>query len=158
MSQLLNYKIEGEGQPIVLLHGLFGNLDNLGLLSRELRQNYQVICLDLRNHGLSFQSLEHNYQVMAQDVMTTLEHIEVKNYILIGHSMGGKVAMKLAELAQLEVEKLIVLDMAPVSYSISRHDNVFNGLKAVLEQKPTSRQQAMQILEHHIELPGVRQF
>ena len=158
MSQLLNYKIEGEGQTIVLLHGLFGNLDNLGLLSRELRQHYQVICLDLRNHGLSFQSPNHNYQVMAQDVVTTLEHIGIKNYILIGHSMGGKVAMKLAELAQSEVEKLVVLDMAPVSYSKSRHDNVFNGLKAVLEQKPTSRQQAMQILEHHIELPGVRQF
>ena len=158
MSQLLNYKIEGKGHTIVLLHGLFGNLDNLGLLSRELRQNYQIVSLDLRNHGTSFQSSEHSYQLMAQDVFNTLEHLELKRYILIGHSMGGKVAMKLAELAQHDVDKLIVLDMAPVSYPERRHDNVFAGLKAVLEQKPTSRQQALQVLTQHIELEGVRQF
>ncbi|GLT17305.1 acyl-CoA esterase [Vibrio zhanjiangensis] len=158
MSQLLNYKIEGEGHTIVLLHGLFGNLDNLGLLSRELRHHYQVVSLDLRNHGLSFQSTQHNYQLMAQDVLKTLQHLDIKRYTLIGHSMGGKVAMKLAELAQSDVDKLIVLDMAPVSYSQRRHDNVFNGLNAVLNHKPTSRQHAMEILAENIELEGVRQF
>ncbi|WP_339389889.1 alpha/beta fold hydrolase [Vibrio neptunius] len=158
MSQLLNYKIEGEGHTIVLIHGLFGSLDNLGLLARDLRQDFQVVSIDLRNHGLSFQSSQHNYELMAQDVLNTLQHLDLERYILIGHSMGGKVAMKLAGLAQDQVEKLLVLDMAPVAYSQRRHDNVFAGLKAVIEQKPTSRKQALDILAQHIEMEGVRQF
>lgn len=158
MSQLLNYKIEGQGQPIILLHGLFGNLDNLGLLARDLKVDHQVISLDLRNHGHSFQSEHHDYDRMAKDVVDLLAHLKINNYILIGHSMGGKVAMKVAEAAQSDVKKLIVLDMAPVNYTQSRHDNVFNGLKAVLAQRPTTRKQALDILAQHIEMEGVRQF
>ncbi|KGY12422.1 histidine kinase [Vibrio tubiashii] len=158
MSQLLNYKLEGEGHTIVLIHGLFGNLDNLGLLARDLKQDHQVLSIDLRNHGLSFQSHQHNYALMAQDVYQLLQHLNLSRYTVIGHSMGGKVAMKLAELAQDQVDKLLVLDMAPVRYSQSRHDNVFNGLKAVIKQKPTQRKQALEILAEHIELEGVRQF
>ncbi|MEF1291287.1 alpha/beta fold hydrolase, partial [Vibrio sp. M260118] len=130
MSQLLNYKLEGEGHTIVLIHGLFGNLDNLGLLARDLKQDHQVLSIDLRNHGLSFQSHQHNYALMAQDVYQLLQHLNLNRYTVVGHSMGGKVAMKLAELAPDQVDKLLVLDMAPVKYTQSRHDNVFNGLKA----------------------------
>ncbi|WP_159738717.1 alpha/beta fold hydrolase [Vibrio atypicus] len=158
MSQQLNYKVEGEGHTIILIHGLFGNLDNLGLLARDLRQDHQVISIDLRNHGQSFQSDQHNYQLLAQDVYELLNSLALTSYTLIGHSMGGKVAMKVAELAKQKVEKLIVLDMAPVAYTQSKHDNVFNGLKAVMTQKPTSRKQALDILAEYIELEGVRQF
>lgn len=158
MSQLLNYKIEGEGHTIILIHGLFGNLDNLGLLARDLRNDHQVISIDLRNHGQSFQSDEHNYELMAQDVFELVQALELSAFTVIGHSMGGKVAMKLAELAQDQVKQLIVLDMAPVQYTQSRHDNVFSGLKAVMAQKPTSRKQALEVLAEHIELEGVRQF
>ncbi|NOI81379.1 alpha/beta fold hydrolase [Vibrio tubiashii] len=158
MSHLLNYKLEGEGHTIVLIHGLFGNLDNLGLLARDLKEDHQVLSIDLRNHGLSFQSDEHSYPLMAQDVYALLQHLNLSNYTVVGHSMGGKVAMKLAEIAQDQMYKLLVLDMAPVRYTESRHDNVFNGLKAVIEQKPTQRKQALNILAEHIELEGVRQF
>ncbi|MER0404855.1 alpha/beta fold hydrolase [Vibrio vulnificus] len=158
MSALLNYKLEGDGQAIVLLHGLFGSLSNLGLLARELSQDHHVISLDLRNHGLSFKSQQHDYTLMAQDVIDTLSTLGIDKAIIIGHSMGGKVAMKMANLAPNLVTQLIVLDMAPVAYQQRRHDNVFNGLHAVMEQKPTSRLEALQLLEHHIELDGVRQF
>ncbi|RTZ15372.1 alpha/beta fold hydrolase [Vibrio aquaticus] len=158
MSHLLNYKVEGEGHTTVLIHGLFGNLDNLGLLARDLKQDYQVISIDLRNHGVSFQSQQHNYELMAQDVREVLDHLNIDTYTIIGHSMGGKVAMKLAEIDQARVAKLLVLDMAPVKYTQSRHDNVFSGLKAVIEKKPTSRKQALEILAEHIEIEGVRQF
>lgn len=158
MSQLLNYKIEGQGQPIILIHGLFGNLDNLGLLARDLKVDHQVVSLDLRNHGQSFQSEHHDYELMAKDVVELLESLAIEDYILIGHSMGGKVAMKVAQADQAKVKKLIVLDMAPVKYTQNRHDNVFNGLKAVLAQKPATRKQALEILAQHIELEGVRQF
>ncbi|ELL0560199.1 alpha/beta fold hydrolase [Vibrio vulnificus] len=158
MSALLNYKLEGDGQAIVLLHGLFGSLSNLGLLARDLSQDHCVISLDLRNHGLSFKSQQHDYTLMAQDVIDTLSTLGIDKAIVIGHSMGGKVAMKMANLAPNLVTQLIVLDMAPVAYQQRRHDNVFNGLHAVMEQKPTSRLEALQLLAHHIELDGVRQF
>ncbi|WP_394127100.1 alpha/beta fold hydrolase [Vibrio hepatarius] len=158
MSHLLNYKVEGEGHTIVLIHGLFGNLDNLGLLARDLRQDHQVVSIDLRNHGLSLHTDEHNYALMAQDVLDVVQHLELSNYIIVGHSMGGKVAMKLADIDRGNIANLLVLDMAPVKYSQSRHDNVFDGLKAVEAQQPVNRKQALDILAQHIELEGVRQF
>ena len=114
MSVQLNYKIEGEGHTIVLIHGLFGNLDNLGLLARDLKVDHQVLSIDLRNHGQSFHSDTHNYQAMAQDVAQLLKDLELNDVTVIGHSMGGKVAMALTQ--HLELRKLIVLDMAPVAY------------------------------------------
>jgi len=158
MSHLLNYKVEGEGHTIVLIHGLFGNLDNLGLLARDLRQDHQVVSVDLRNHGQSFQSEEHSYELMANDVYQLLNSLELDSYTLIGHSMGGKVAMKVAAMAGPKVTKLVVLDMAPVAYTQNRHDNVFRGLQAVIADKPANRKQALELLAEHIELEGVRQF
>lgn len=158
MSPLLNYKIEGEGHALLLIHGLFGNLDNLGLLTRDLRKDYQVISVDLRNHGQSFHSPQHNYELMAQDVADLVQHLGLSSLSLIGHSMGGKVAMKVAALIPNKVSQLLVLDMAPVAYKQSRHDNVFNGLKAVEQAKPSHRKEALKLLARHIELEGVRQF
>ncbi len=158
MSAKLNYKVEGQGKPIVLIHGLFGNLDNLGLLARDLKNDHQVISIDLRNHGESFHSEQHDYPLMAQDVAACLAQLKIEPAVIIGHSMGGKVAMQLSQQIPEKIQQLIVLDMAPIAYTIRRHDNVFAGLFAVLEQQPSSRQQAMKILEQHIELEGVRQF
>lgn len=158
MSQQLNYKLEGEGHTIVLIHGLFGNLDNLGLLARDLKHDYQVLSIDLRNHGQSLHSSEHTYAAQAQDIADLLKALSIERFTLIGHSMGGKVAMKLTELLENQVERLIVLDMAPVEYTQQRHTNVFAGLKAVEAEKPSDRKQAMKILAKHIEIDGVRQF
>ncbi|MCV5332029.1 alpha/beta fold hydrolase, partial [Escherichia coli] len=131
MSALLNYKQEGQGQTVVLIHGLFGSLSNLGLLARDLIKDHTVISIDLRNHGLSFHSEVHNYTDMAKDVAQLLQHLNVEPSIVIGHSMGGKVAMALVDIAPNVVKQLVVLDMAPVAYTTNRHDNVFNGLHAV---------------------------
>ncbi|MGR5539693.1 alpha/beta fold hydrolase [Vibrio campbellii] len=158
MSALLNYKQEGQGQTVVLIHGLFGSFSNLGLLARDLAQDHSVISIDLRNHGLSFHSDIHDYPSMAQDVVTLLRHLNVDPALVIGHSMGGKVAIKVADIAPELVKQLIILDIAPVAYDTNRHDNVFNGLQAVLKEQPTNRQQAMDILAQHIEIDGVRQF
>ncbi|MEZ9231901.1 alpha/beta fold hydrolase [Vibrio amylolyticus] len=158
MSQLLNYKLEGTGQTLVLIHGLFGNLDNLGILSRDLAKDHQVLNVDLRNHGLSFHSNTHDYQSMAMDVVQLLNHLELSHVTLIGHSMGGKVAMKIAEISPESLNKLIILDMAPVEYKIHRHENVLNGLQAVIDVKPNSRREAIETLANHIQIDGVRQF
>lgn len=158
MSQLLNYKLEGEGHTVVLIHGLFGNLDNLGLLARDLRDDHQVLSVDLRNHGQSLHSDEHNYALMAEDVAALFDHLNLGDVTVIGHSMGGKVAMKLAEVAPNSMAKLVVMDMAPVAYQVRRHDNVFAGLQHVLNTPPTTRAQALAMLAEHIEIDGVRQF
>ncbi len=158
MSALLNYKLEGEGHTVVLIHGLFGNLDNLGLLARDLKNDHQVLSVDLRNHGQSFHSNEHSYAAMAEDVKQLLESLHIEKAVIIGHSMGGKVAMKLAEITPRNVEKLVVLDMSPVKYTQRKHDAVIAGLDAVLEKKPVSRNEAMTLLTEHIAEDGVRQF
>ena len=95
MSVQLNYKLEGEGHTIVLIHGLFGNLDNLGLLARDLKIDHQVLSIDLRNHGVSPHSDTHDYRSMASDVAQLLMSLNISNPTIIGHSMGGKVAMAL---------------------------------------------------------------
>ena len=95
---------------------------------------------------------------MAQDVANLLGDLNIEPALVIGHSMGGKVAIKLADIAPEFVKRLVVLDMAPVSYQINRHDNVFSGLQAVIKEQPTNRQQTMDILAQHIEIDGVRQF
>lgn len=158
MSALLNYRQKGTGQTILLIHGLFGNMDNLGLLERELASDYQVISVDLRNHGKSFHSEEHNYQVMAEDIIALIRHLQLANVTLIGHSMGGKVAMKVTTMIPETISQQVIMDIAPVVYKERKHDSVFAGLNAVLEKAPTSRSEAMCILAEHIHMDGVRQF
>lgn len=157
MSALLNYKREGQGTPVVLIHGLFGDLNNLGVLARELKQDHEVISVDLRNHGRSFHSDDHDYALMASDIITLLKELKVERPIIIGHSMGGKVAMKLCDF-DYPIEKLVVMDMSPVKYTTRRHDNVLAGLNAVSQQTPKTRADAMAAMSEHIEIDGVRQF
>lgn len=111
MSDQLHYKDQGDGEIIILIHGLFGSLDNLGLLARDLVKDHRVISVDLRNHGRSFHSDDHSYQAQAFDVLNLLNHLKIENATLVGHSMGGKVAMRLASLAPKIVSKMIIMDM-----------------------------------------------
>lgn len=157
-NPLLNFKEQGQGQPVVLIHGLFGSLDNLGLLARPLSEQYRVISVDLRNHGASFHSDEMSYPAQAADLLALLDRLGLEQMTIVGHSMGGKVGMQLAKLAPTRVAKLVVADIAPVAYPHARHQNVFAGLNATLELAPQSRSEAEAILAQHIEIAGVRQF
>ncbi|CAM4015183.1 alpha/beta fold hydrolase [Vibrio neonatus] len=158
MSSQLHYKIQGNGKPMLLIHGLFGSLDNLGLLARDLSQDHQVISVDLRNHGRSPHYPEHTYTSQAADILSLIDELELTYVTLVGHSMGGKVAMKLASLRPELIKQLIVLDMAPVAYHVDRHSNVFAGIQEVAKQKPKLRSEAMSLLAQHIEMEGVSQF
>lgn len=135
----LNYKIDGEGKRIILLHGLFGSLDNLGCLARTLAKTYQVIQVDLRNHGLSPWSDEMNYDLMAQDIEQLIQHLSLDKVSLIGHSMGGKVAMKLTQYIADKMDHLVVLDIAPVTYQIDSHRAVFDVLRQIFEGNITEK-------------------
>lgn len=154
---LLNYKQIGQGPDVVLIHGLFGSLENLNAIAKPLSENYRVTNIDLRNHGRSFHSDIMNYSVMANDVVELLASLNINNTHIVGHSMGGKVAMQIAlEHPQL-VNKLVVLDIAPVSYE-PRHGSIFKGLKEVAEKHIEDRKTADTILQKHISELGVRQF
>ena len=153
----LHFKRAGSGSPIVLLHGLFGSLDNLGMIARHLSKHFDVISMDLPDHGLSARTKHFSYAQYAQWVVDTITHLGLAQPVLLGHSMGGKVAMHLALHYPSVVSKLIVADIAPVSYS-SRHDAVFAGLQAVTLDKLRSRKDAEALMAQHINDPGVIQF
>ncbi|MFC3032064.1 alpha/beta fold hydrolase [Pseudoalteromonas fenneropenaei] len=142
---------------VVLLHGLFGSLENLNIIAKALAEQFQVINFDLRNHGQSPHHSEHDYPLMANDVIETLHTIGVSNAHFVGHSMGGKVAMQVAMQAPTLVNKLVVLDIAPVAYH-SRHNSIIEALSEVSLNKVSSRSDADALMSKHIAEAGVRQF
>ncbi len=142
----LNYRLQGNGPIIVLLHGLFGNLDNLGVIARDLQHDFQTLQVDLRNHGLSPHSSDINYRLMAEDLLSLFDELALNDITVVGHSMGGKVAMMLTELAAERIARLVIIDMAPVAYPERHHDDVFAALNAVTESKVTQRTQAAEIM------------
>lgn len=147
-----------EARTIVFIHGLFGSLSNLGMLARAFTATHHVLQIDVRNHGKSSHSYEVNYKVMAQDVIETLDHLNIDKFIAIGHSMGGKISMKLAELAQKRLDKLVVLDMAPYASTQRNHDKVFEALFAVENAEIESRQNALHIMREYLNEEMVIQF
>lgn len=152
---LLNYREQGEGNALVLLHGLFGSLSNLNVLAQALKENYRVIQVDLRNHGDSFWSDDMNLSLMAQDVIALCDALKIEQFSLIGHSMGGKTAMAVTQLVPQRVEKLVVLDIAPVAYDMRNngHDKTLHALNAVLEHAAQSRNDAMKIMMEILNQP-----
>ena len=144
--------------PIVLVHGLFGSLDNLGILARDLVADHDIIQVDMRNHGLSPRSPEMNYPAMAQDLLDTLDARQIEKAIFIGHSMGGKAVMALTALAPERVERLVAIDIAPVDYHVRRHDEIFAAINAVTNAQASSRQQAASVMRQHLQEEGVIQF
>ena len=154
---LLNYQQSGQGPDVVLIHGLFGSLENLNVIAKALAENYTVTNIDLRNHGKSFHSETMNYEVMADDIYNLLKHLNISNAHIIGHSMGGKAAMQLALKHKDVVNKLVVLDISPVANK-PRHSAIFAGLNEVAEASVADRKAADQLLAKHIDEMGVRQF
>lgn len=145
-------------KTLVFLHGLFGDLNNLSAIARAFSETHQILKIDLRNHGRSFHSDEMNYRLMAEDVRALLQQLGLEKVILIGHSMGGKTAMATAALAPHLVEKVVVIDIAPVTYTQNRHATFFAGLFAVSHAKPQNRTQAKAIMAAHIQDEGIQQF
>lgn len=144
--------------PVVLIHGLFGTLDNLGVLGRDLKQQHRVLQVDLRNHGQSGRSDEMSYAAMAQDLAETLDEVGFQKIIVIGHSMGGKAAMALTALIPDRIEKLIVIDVAPVDYRVRRHDEIFAAINAVTAAGLRDRTSAAACMREYIKEDGVIQF
>ncbi|MGK9172290.1 esterase [Yokenella regensburgei] len=144
--------------PIVLVHGLFGSLDNLGILARDLVLDHDILQVDMRNHGQSDRSDTMNYPAMAQDLVETLDAQGIERATFIGHSMGGKAVMALTAIAPERIDGLVAIDIAPVDYAVRRHDEIFAAINAVTDAKVTTRQQAAAVMRTVIDEEGVIQF
>ena len=153
----LNYKQIGQGSDVVLIHGLFGSLENLNVIAKPLSEHFRVTNVDLRNHGLSPHSDEMDYLAMANDIVQLMATLKIQKAHIVGHSMGGKVAMQVALTHSELVDKLVVLDIAPVSYP-ARHTQILEALNAVKNADISDRKQADLIMQPYIEELGVRQF
>ncbi|OIQ46601.1 MAG: alpha/beta hydrolase [Gammaproteobacteria bacterium MedPE] len=153
----INFKRIGQGQPVILIHGLFGNLDNLGRLARHLSERFEVISVDLPNHGLSSHIETFDYPRLAAELADLLSNLALSQCHFVGHSMGGKVAMQLAlDFPQL-VKSLVVADIAPVTYS-HRHTHIFDALNAIDLSTLANRSDATTIVTNHGIDAGTAQF
>ena len=154
---ILHTHSTGAGEPLVLIHGLFGSYENLAGISRALADQWQIISIDLPNHGQSPHSDQMNYDSMVADLAETLDSLNINQCALLGHSLGGKLAMAFALTYPKRVSQLVVADIAPVRYNPS-HQAVFAGLNAVNFTTIKNRADADKQMAEHITEPGVRQF
>lgn len=150
----LNFQLfagERPGTPLIVLHGLFGSTGNWRTLCKRYAGRRDVYALDLRNHGRSPHHPRMTFEDMADDVRAFMDRQQLTGCHLLGHSMGGKVAMQLALEQPERVGRLIVADIAPKAYP-PRHDDVFAAIELVDKTRITHRNQADKLIEHV--LPG----
>ena len=147
----------GQGSPVIILHGLFGFSDNWQTIAKSLADQHLVITPDLRNHGRSPHVPGHSYPEMADDLKTFMDEHWVFSSALVGHSMGGKVAMQLALAHPDHVERLMVVDIGP-GRAEDKHSSIFKALLDMDLSKMKTRQDAESYLSDKIADAGTRQF
>ena len=145
---ILSSTILGSGNPLIILHGLFGESKNWNSIAKEMSSNFEVHLIDQRNHGNSFHHDQHNYIALANDLYNYINEHSLKKYSVIGHSMGGKVAMQFSLMYPDEIQNLIIVDIAPKEYK-NEHHRIFEGLKQVLLESD-SRKDAQNILMNYV--------
>jgi len=145
MEIQLNYKLYGQGEPMIILHGLFGSLDNWATIGRQFGESHMTYLVDQRDHGKSPHTDAFNYDILAEDLRLFMEENWIHEGIIVGHSMGGKTAMRFALENNDMVDKLIVLDMAPKQYA-NRHQQVFDAMAAIDLETLEHRKDAQQTL------------
>ena len=156
--ELLHSRILGSGPAVIVLHGFLGMSDNWKSVGRRYEEDgFQVHLVDQRNHGRSFWSDAFDYHLMVEDLKHYLDHHSLENVQLLGHSMGGKTAMRFSCTYPHRVEKLLVADIAPRYYP-PHHQTIMEALTAVPRDSLRSRVQADEILAGYLTDAGIRQF
>jgi len=156
-GMILNTSSTGDGPPLILLHGLFGAAKNLGVIARGLGGQARVISMDLRNHGDSPHGAAMDYATLAADVAETCAALGVQRARIAGHSLGGKAAMALALTRPQLVERLAVLDIAPVSYKHG-YDVIAHAMQGIALSPALTRQQADAALSGAVSEAPMRAF
>ncbi len=162
----LFYRRFGEGPPLIIVHGLYGESDNWVSIGRALADKYEVFIIDQRNHGNSPHAPEHNYTVLKNDLLGFMDRHNLRKAVLMGHSMGGKTVMFLAASNPDRVQSMIVVDISPRSYKSTDqpsphtldHLNVLNAMMNVDLTKADSRMDIDMMLAGTIKSQRVRQF
>ncbi|HEY5739033.1 MAG TPA: alpha/beta fold hydrolase [Gammaproteobacteria bacterium] len=153
----LGYQRLGDGPPLLILHGLFGSGRNWQSHARRLAEFFDVVTIDLRNHGQSFHADEMDYSLMAADVERLIGDLDLGACNLLGHSMGGKVAMALALESPQTVARLVVADIAPVIYRHD-HDELVDAALGLAVDAIGARADADRELQSAVPDPGLRAF
>jgi len=156
----VNYQIHSNSSDkpwILLVHGLFGSLDNLSALRRQLTETCQVLSVDLPDHGKSAFTQTFSFAQYAKLISELVDRLKIKQLSIVGHSLGGKVAMQLAINQPELISHLIVLDISPVQYT-AHHTKVFQGLNNVMLSVITSRKEADIALSKYVVDSLTRQF
>ncbi len=158
MERILYSRMEGKGVPFIIMHGYLGMSDNWKSFGTQLASlGYEVHLLDLRNHGRSFHDSVFTYDAMVEDVHNYMTEQKLEHAIVLGHSMGGKVAMKFATTYPDKVLKLLVADIAPKAYA-PHHQDILAGLNAVDFSKKPSRNEVDEILSAYVKDVSTRMF
>lgn len=153
----LNFRKYGTGHPLFVLHGVYGSSDNWQTHGKSFSEHFTTYLIDQRNHGNSPHSDEMNYEVMTEDLVELMEDEGYDSIYLLGHSMGGKVAMHFASMYPDKVDKLIVVDIAPKYYP-PHHEEIFKGFHSIDLKSLQSRKEADEQMSSVIKNFGVRQF
>lgn len=154
----LAYRDFGTGQPLIILHGLFGQSDNWNTLAKQFsEQGFHVYTIDQRNHGLSPHHHEWDYELMADDLHKFINDHQIQNPILMGHSMGGKTVMFFEKKYPGIADKIIIADISPRAYE-PHHAEVLKALHAVDFKEIKTRKEAEAKMNEHIQDFGTKQF
>ena len=152
-------KIYGDkGQDLIVIHGLFGMSDNWNSLGKQFAKYCRVHLIDLRNHGRSPHAEDFNYNVMFEDVLEYMEDNNIQKPILLGHSLGGKVAMKFTFTHPEKTEKLIVADISPREYNTDFVQNLLQLLYKLPLENFERREEIDHVLSSTYEDKGMRLF
>jgi len=155
----LHSKIYGDkGQDLIVIHGLFGMGDNWNSLGKQFSKYCKVHLIDLRNHGRSPHSADFNYEVMCEDILEFMEDNDISDPIILGHSLGGKVAMKFAFTHPDKIKKLIVADISPRKYNTDFHQNLLRNLYKLPLEDFDKREEIDEVLSSIYEDKGMRLF
>jgi len=154
----LNFKVLGSGKPVVIFHGLLGSLDNWITIARTLSSKYKVILVDLPNHGKSYHTKKFSYQQMSEKVHKLFLSLNLSSLSIIGHSMGGKLAIKYVDNYSSFVEKAVIVDIANKNYSSNRFNYIFNGINETNLSSFKSRSEINEAISDFISDIGERNF
>jgi len=155
--QILHSKVIGQGEPLLILHGYFGNGDNWKTIADKVSDKFQVHLIDQRNHGRSFHSDDFDYELMIDDLCNYIEHHQLEKVNLLGHSMGGKTVMLYAVEFPENIKKLIVADISPRMYPPHHHE-ILEALNSIDFSVQNSRKLVDEKLSELIPEVGIRQF
>ena len=154
----LNYKKLGKGQPLLILHGLFGMLDNWITLGKRYAEHFEVYLIDQRNHGKSDHCNEFTFEDLADDLKEFIDDHHLRGAMMLGHSMGGKTLIEFAHNHAYFIDKMVIADIGPKKAYVTGHLRIIDAMDQLNLENLKSRKEAEEALKDPIPNLAIRQF